>query len=153
MVPGSDPGGSATVGPFSFEPVTAPTKGEATYAEISVRILDASIVPGAVLNQRTLAQALGISITPLRESLRRLEGEGLVEVRADKTVSVVALTARELSELRLVRLGLDPLAASLAATVSTEDERATLLAMAHFPPTSSPVDWHQAHRCFHSAIH
>jgi len=130
------------------------TKGEAAYLETKTRILDASMAPGSTINQASLAAALGISITPLREALRRLEGEGLVEVRTDKSVAVVALTTRELAELQLVRLRLDPLAASLAAKLATPQHRARLVDLAVFPsPSSSVLSWHAAHRAFHHAIH
>jgi DNA-binding GntR family transcriptional regulator len=130
------------------------TKGEATYVEIRSRILNASMAPGSAINQTSLAAALGVSITPLREALRRLEGEGLVEVRSAKTVAVVPLTTRELAELQLVRLRLDPLAASLAAKVATTDQRAKLMDLAAFPSASSDaLSWHAAHRAFHHAIH
>jgi DNA-binding GntR family transcriptional regulator len=85
--------------------------------------------------------------------LRRLEGEGLVEVSGDKAVSVVPLTPRELSELRLLRLRLDPLAASLAAKATT-DQRAHLGDLAALPlATVDVLAWHTAHRGFHRAIH
>jgi DNA-binding GntR family transcriptional regulator len=57
------------------------------------------MAPGSVIHQGSLAHAFGISITPLREALRRLEGEGLIEVRSDKTIAVVPLTTQELAEL------------------------------------------------------
>jgi DNA-binding GntR family transcriptional regulator len=130
------------------------TKGEAAYLETKARILDASMAPGSAINQASVAAALGISITPLREALRRLEGEGLVEVRPDKSVAVVALTTRELAELQLVRLRLDPLAASLAAKKGTSQQRLRLMDLAAFPTANSDVlSWHEAHRAFHRAIH
>jgi len=130
------------------------TKGEAAYLETKARILDASMAPGSTINQSSLAAALGISITPLREALRRLEGEGLVEVRPDKSVAVVALTTRELAELQLVRLRLDPLAASLAAKKGSAQQRSKLMDLAAFPSANSNVlSWHEAHRAFHRAIH
>lgn len=141
----------------SLQPLTGLkvlTKGEAAYVEIRSRILNASLAPGSAINQASLAAALEISITPLREALRRLEGEGLVEVRPDKSVAVVALTTRELAELQLVRLRLDPLAASLAAKLATPQQGAKLMELADFPSASSNVlSWHAAHRAFHRAIH
>ncbi len=70
-----------------------------------------------------MAVDLGISVTPLREALRRLEGEGLVQMRSDKVVVVVPLTPRKLQELRVVRLQLEPLAAALAAAHRSAAER------------------------------
>jgi DNA-binding GntR family transcriptional regulator len=150
-------GRGAAADDASLQPVTGLkvlTKGEAAYVEIRSRILNATLAPGSAINQASLAGALGISITPLREALRRLEGEGLVEVRSAKTVAVVPLTTRELAELQLVRLRLDPLAASLAARVASSQQRAWLVDLATFPsPSSNVLAWHTAHRAFHRAIH
>jgi DNA-binding GntR family transcriptional regulator len=136
-----------------FSRLSTLTKGEAAYAEIRARILDASLRPGSVINQGELAEVLGISVTPLREALRRLEGEGLVAIAAEKTVSVVTLTTEELAELRAVRLRLDPFAALLAAESATSEQRARLSAMADFALDSDVLTWHTDHRAFHRTIH
>lgn len=129
------------------------TKSEAAYAELRRRILDGSLAPGTVLNQEGLAPALGVSVTPLREALRRLEGEGLVEFRSDKMASVIPLTRCELNELREVRLCLEPLAAGLAAIRATPEERSLFTSLAQLPPTNDMLVWHAAHGSFHRAIH
>ncbi|HEY6538874.1 MAG TPA: GntR family transcriptional regulator [Candidatus Dormibacteraeota bacterium] len=129
------------------------TKSEATYAELRSRILDGSLPAGSALNQETLALTLGVSVTPLREAMRRLEGERLLEVRSDKTVCVVPLTLRELVELRQVRLQLDPFAASLAATAATAKQRRALVLRAEFQPSADLLAWHEAHLEFHRLIH
>jgi DNA-binding GntR family transcriptional regulator len=106
-----------------------------------------------VINQGELAETLGISVTPLREALRRLEGEGLVAIAAEKTVSVVALSTEELAGVRAVRLRLDPFAALLAAELGTSEQRAQLSAMADFALDSDVLTWHTDHRAFHRTIH
>jgi DNA-binding GntR family transcriptional regulator len=63
---------------FGIPMVNVRTKAEAAYQELSARILDGSMQPGSTISQENLATALGISITPLREALRRLESDGLV---------------------------------------------------------------------------
>ena len=52
------------------------TKSDAAYAEVRRRILAGELGPGSVLDQYQLADSMGMSITPLREALRRLRGEG-----------------------------------------------------------------------------
>lgn len=145
----SDPASPASV---PLGPLNVATKGAAVYSEVRARILDGSLSPGLVINQATLAETLGVSVTPLREALRRLEGEGLVKV-GGKSVSVVALTQRELAELRLVRLRLDPLAASLAAARATSRQRVQLSSMADIQLSSDLVKWHTVHGDFHRTIH
>ena len=91
------------------------TKAEAVYLETRARILTGALSPGLEVNQEALAANLGVSITPLREALRRLEMEGLVRLEAHRTVVIAPLTGRELDELYVIRMELDALAAGLAA--------------------------------------
>ncbi len=91
------------------------TKCDSAYATIRQRILGGDLAPGQVLQQRELATALGISTTPLREALRRLATEGLVELDSHRDARIAALRAEQARDLLEVRLALDPVAASLAA--------------------------------------
>ncbi len=52
------------------------TKSDLAYTRVRELILSGDLAPGAVLPQASLAQTIGISTTPLREALRRLEQEG-----------------------------------------------------------------------------
>jgi DNA-binding GntR family transcriptional regulator len=98
------------------------TKGQAAYLEIRSRILRGDLEPGTVFSQEALAADLGLSTTPLREALQRLESDGLVFLRAHRDVTVTPLTRRELSELNAVRIQLDPYAGRLAAQNATYAE-------------------------------
>jgi DNA-binding GntR family transcriptional regulator len=98
------------------------TKTDAAYGELRRGILHGSIPPGAFLEQEVLAAQLQLSTTPVREALRLLEAEGLVESVAFRKVRVTLLSRRELRELYLVRQNLDPLAASLAASAATDEQ-------------------------------
>ena len=80
------------------------TKTEAAYQNLRWNILTGSLAPGLGMNQETLARELGVSPTPVREALRRLESEGLVRFAAHSTVNVAPLSLRELDELYQVRL-------------------------------------------------
>src|SRR5215469_11537992 len=71
-----------------------------------------------------LAASLGVSITPLREALRRLEADHLVIRNAHRDVVVAAVTREEATELVTVRRELDLLAARLAAGQMTPEELA-----------------------------
>ncbi len=127
------------------------TKGKAAYEHIRASIIDGTLAPGSTINQDALANGLGISVIPVREALRRLQGEGLVTVTRGKSVVVAELSARELREVRVVRLKLDPLAAELAAAAPRE-ERAQLKQLAKLPPVDDQPEWQVAHRAFHQAI-
>lgn len=110
----------------SLGPVAGTTKAEAAYQELRNRILSGGLAPGVVLEQETLASVLGLSTTPLREALRRLESEELVTVQAHRRVRVAPLSIDELEELYAVRLELDPLAAELAAKMATDEQIAAV---------------------------
>jgi DNA-binding GntR family transcriptional regulator len=132
------------------------TKSEFAYLTLRDRILSGDLAPGAVLNQATLAPAIGVSTTPLREALRRLKAEGLVELDAHRDARVTELSAEEARDLLEVRRSLDPLAAALAAERRTDDDiRAIREALAGLEPlrTEPTVGELAAHRRFHSAIH
>jgi DNA-binding GntR family transcriptional regulator len=120
------------------------------------RILSGEFAPGQVLNQATLARTIGISTTPLREALRRLKSEGLVELDAHRDARVTELTPEEARDLLEVRRSLDPLAASLAA------ERRTKADIKEIRETAKGVEPLRrdfgvndliAHRRFHAAIY
>ena len=132
------------------------TKSDRAYARVRELILSGELAPGAVLNQAVLAQTIGISTTPLREALRRLKEQGLVELDAHRNARVARLDAEEARDLLELRLSLDPLAASLAAHRRTSQDvaemRAALAGLETLPPDPTPSQL-AAHRRFHAAIY
>jgi len=72
------------------------------------------------LDERSLAERLGISRTPLREALARLEQEGFVEIRARRGVFVVRKTLDEILEMIVAWAALESMAARLAAERTDE---------------------------------
>jgi DNA-binding GntR family transcriptional regulator len=91
------------------------SKADVAYDEIRAAVLGGDLPPGTVLNQEQLAEDLGVSTTPLREALRRLESEGFVNMPPHRDAIVAPLDADELLALYEVREALDSLAAGLAA--------------------------------------
>jgi DNA-binding GntR family transcriptional regulator len=134
-------------------PLQFATKAEAVHSELRRRILSGVIEPSAPLNQDALAPELGVSITPVREAIRRLESEGLVRFKAHKTAIVAPLTLTELGEIYDVRLQLDPHAAALATSAASEEELNELGRLAKARPARDPVEQVRANRSFHRAIY
>ncbi|MFE7707601.1 GntR family transcriptional regulator [Streptomyces sp. NPDC057486] len=131
------------------------TKSDFAYTRIREGILSGEFEPGTVLQQATLARTIGISTTPLREALRRLKSEGLVELDAHRDARVAPLTAEEARDLLEIRLSLDPLAAALAAQRRTKDDirRIRELVKDVKPLLSNPTTRDLgAHRAFHQAV-
>lgn len=88
-------------------------------------IVQGAVKPGQRLIEETLAQELGVSRTPVREALRRLEAEGLIEFEAQKGARVRPVSADELAELYELRVLLEGHAARLAAQkITPKDVRA-----------------------------
>jgi DNA-binding GntR family transcriptional regulator len=96
------------------------------YQELKRIILEHQVPLGGKLNEGELAVALGISRTPVREAINRLQKEGLVEIYPQKGAFVVQLTEKDILELFLIRENLEGLAAYLAAERIDENHLARL---------------------------
>jgi DNA-binding GntR family transcriptional regulator len=96
------------------------------YHEIRGLIVSLELAPGAVIDERDLIERLGIGRTPVREALRRLAHERLVEVYPRRGMFVTGIDVRQLTRLSEVRAVLEPEAARLAAERATDDDRARL---------------------------
>jgi DNA-binding GntR family transcriptional regulator len=132
------------------------TKSDFAYALVRGRILTHQYGPGTTLNQASLARELGISTTPLREALRRLESEALVELDAYRDARVTGLSAEEARDLVELRRALDPLAASLAAERRGPNDIARMrAALDGLTPLPNRPEVAQlvAHRAFHRSIY
>jgi DNA-binding GntR family transcriptional regulator len=99
------------------------------YHAIRDLIVSLELAPGAVIDERELIERLGIGRTPVREALRRLAQERLVEVYPRRGMFVTGVDVRELARLSEVRLVLEPEAARLAAERATEADREQLGAL------------------------
>jgi DNA-binding GntR family transcriptional regulator len=132
------------------------TKSDFAYMRVRELILAGELEPGAVINQAGLAKEIGISTTPLREALRRLMQQGLVELDAHRDARVTRLNAEEARDLLEVRRSLDPLAASLAADRRTTQELAEMRACLDgldALPSNPTVTQLIEHRRFHAAVY
>ena len=131
------------------------TKSDFAYTVVREKILSGEFAPGQVLNQATLARTIGISTTPLREALRRLKSENLVDLDAHRDARVTELTAEEARDLLELRRSLDPLAAALAAERRTKADIKDIRDAANVEPLRHGfgVEELEAHRRFHRAIY
>jgi len=132
------------------------TKSDFAYMRVRELILSGELEPGAVINQAVLARQIGISTTPLREALKRLKQQKLVELDAHRDARVTPLDAEEARDLLEMRRSLDPLAASLAADRRTKldiaEMRSSLDGLDALP-SNPTVQQLVAHRRFHAAIY
>jgi DNA-binding GntR family transcriptional regulator len=94
----------------------APTLRELTTAKLREAILSLHFKPDQHLVERELCEETGVSRTSVREALRQLEAEGLVERRGNRGLFVAAVTSEEAQQVYEVRAALEPEMARLFAT-------------------------------------
>jgi DNA-binding GntR family transcriptional regulator len=92
------------------------------YFAIIRGIADGEYPPGSRLGEESLAQTLEMSRTPVREALRRLAAEGLVEISRNRGARIASWTAAEVEELFELRVILEGYAARLAATNADDED-------------------------------
>jgi len=103
------------------EPVAGPDRlniasvVDQVYEAIRERITSGSLPRGARVHQEDLAEELGVSRTPVREALRRLAAEGLVEMRTNRGARVADIDQGGMRGAYDARLVVEPGAARLAA--------------------------------------
>lgn len=116
-------------------------------------ILAGELAPGSRLAQSEIAATLKVSITPVREALRDLRMEGLVDVDTFRGAVVHVPTLRELEEIFAIRSRLVPLAIELGVSNITDDELARCRKLAaEMHEVTDSVDWGLLNRSFHTIL-
>lgn len=98
------------------------TAGMDVYQSIYELLLNGSLKPGDRLTEAKLAKRFGISRTPVREALRRLQTQGLLQHQPYRGMVVATLDPQAVTELYVMREVLEGTAAALAARHATEAE-------------------------------
>ncbi len=110
-----------TIQPNSYVPLRVQV-----YSALRDAIVTGRLKPGERIVEDRICTELGVSRSPLREALRKLEGEGLVSILPRRGAVVTELTQRDQLDLFPIREALEGLAAHLAASHITTDELAEL---------------------------
>jgi len=92
-------------------------------------IVEGAIAPGAKLNERALAEQLHVSRTPLREAIRMLAAEGLVDLLPNRGAVAAQLSAQSIADTFEVVAGLEGQSGELAAGRITEGELSEIRAL------------------------
>jgi DNA-binding GntR family transcriptional regulator len=123
------------------------------YDEIRARIVGGVFDAGSRLGQAELAEQLGISRTSVREALRRLTGDGLVEFEVNRGFFVADIGLDSVLERLEARLVLEPMVARLAAERRTSDDLDTMEeTLTDERNARTAADAHDASRAFHRAV-
>jgi DNA-binding GntR family transcriptional regulator len=126
--------------------LAVPTLVERAHEQLLSMLVSMEIAPDARIPIDTLARQLGISQTPIREALSRLEAEGLVTKMPNVGYRASGqMTAREVDDLFALRLLIEPYAASRAAKTMDDDQLRTVgeigEEMAHIQRSGSAVEY------------
>jgi DNA-binding GntR family transcriptional regulator len=131
---------------------------ESLYQELRRQILIGELPPCAVLSQVKLADAFGTGRTPIREALRMLQREGLVEAEYNRRVRVAALLISELDQIYACRVVVEAMAVR-AAVLRFDDLDVIRLrelqrAMESFMPDPREhlAKWEEFHAAFHRLL-
>ena len=138
------------------------SQSDHAYRDIRALIVTLELAPGSLLSEPDLQQRLGLGRTPIREALRTLAHERLVDVYPRRGMFVAALDPRDLAALSVVREQLEPYAARLAAQRRTvedleviDDLLAAIDTNAHDPDMRILIELdqrihHHVYRCAHN---
>lgn len=145
---------SALIAQLLHDPAT--TSQTAILAELRRCLLDGDVPPGTPIPPDEVAAVFGVSRIPVRESLKTLIGEGLVEHRPNGGYTVAKLTTAELREMYLVREVLETAALKTAVEAASTRDHAQAgeahQALEHAIAAGDVRAYHRESRRFHFAL-
>lgn len=124
--------------------------GEFAYRALLEEIQSGSLPAGTVLGEVEQAERLGVSRTPLREALRRLTADGLVEQLSPRVTVVAAIDADDIRDLFVLRRALEETTARAAAAAPGRDEFGTLAG--RFAEAASSLDDEESRARYYALI-
>lgn len=96
-------------------PLTRQTLSSDVYNQLRDLLLYGRAMPGEQLSLRTIAQALGVSVMPVREAVHRLVAEQALELSSNRALRVPLMTVSQFQEITAIRINLEGLATARAA--------------------------------------
>ncbi len=107
-------------------PIASPLLHEEVARQLKQLIANGDLAPGSRLSERQIGAQLGVSRTPLREALRSLAGEGLIELSPRRGAQVARLDTAEVDHIFAVMEALEALAGALACEAMTDADIAAV---------------------------
>ena len=104
------------------KPVAHQSLVERVSSEIRQSVLVGLLPPGESFSITRLCNELGVSHIPVREALRRLESQGLVELRPGRSGIVMPINTTDLKEIYMLRMIIEPKLIQLAAPLLSDDD-------------------------------
>ncbi|WP_237182333.1 GntR family transcriptional regulator [Roseomonas marmotae] len=119
--------------PASLEAIDSPIARQTLHEQVASRlrdmVTDGRLPTGQRINEVALGQALGVSRTPLREALKTLAGEGLLELIPARGAIVRSFSAKDVADSMEVLKALEQLAARRVCALASDEGIARLLAL------------------------
>lgn len=125
------------------------------YAALRADIVKGRLSPGMILNQVHLARTYRVSRTPIREALRMLQAEGMVEAEPQKRMRVTAIATDQVDSVYAIRILLEALGVALTLPRYTAEDRKDLARqLAALNSVAPPNEewWSGVHREFHMSL-
>lgn len=133
-----------------------PTHSATVYKELRHRLVTGEIEPGTRLVELDLAADLGVSRTPIREALRRLESDGFVQRMPEGGIVASPMGPDDIGDIGLLRVEIEGVAAKLAVARATSRDWARLRALVDAFLEVDDTDeegLNAAHLAFHRAMY
>lgn len=142
--------------PRPTQPRPPGSKADYVHEALRNEIMEGQLSAGTAVPQDEIAKRLNVSITPVREALRRLESEGLISYRTHRGATVSELNQDATGELYLLRSAIEGLCARLAADRVTDGQLASLRdlheRMLEENTTGNPKDLAEHSKQFHDLV-
>jgi DNA-binding GntR family transcriptional regulator len=131
------------------------SRAEFVYKQLREEIEGGELRAGQRLREAELAERLRVSRTPVREAMRRLRSEGLIEIAQSRETIVINLDMQRVRELYALREALEGTAARFAARHASPAEIATIRQIfdASMTTANKPAEHARMNRRLHHAIH
>ncbi len=131
------------------------SRADFVYQRLRDGIRSGAFRPGDRMREAALAAKLNVSRTPIREAIRRLASEGLLEVAPSRGVMIIQLDKQQVRELYALREALEGTAARLAAQHASQSEISEMRELLEDPASKgdNPEVIAKINRLFHRTIH
>jgi DNA-binding GntR family transcriptional regulator len=150
---GADAGGNGGNGDGHPGRLVRVTAVDMVVADLRKRILSGAIAPGSALRQEALADELGVSRIPLREAIRLLSSEGLVDLQPHRGAYVSMLSVDEVREFFDLRLRLEPWLLQEACPAISEAELQRGMGLVDAMDRAGAEDWGRLNWQLHELLY
>src|SRR3954462_13724349 len=156
LPPGAGSATFARMNEHAILPIVRHSLHDELVGRIRDMIIEGQLAPGSRIHEGQLGQALGVSRTPLREALKYLASEGLIDLVPGRGAVVRQLTAQDVRNMLEVLIALETLAGRLACWNATEaqiaDVRKMHDRMMGFYASRKRLEYYKLNQAIHTAI-